>query len=683
MLVEDDKSLREIYSIRLVAEGYNIVSANDGEEGLQMAVNEKPDLIISDVMMPKISGFDMLDILRSTPETANIKIIMMTALSSEEQRQRGENLGADRYLVKSQVGIEDVVNTVHEVLGDQANANAHGSLSVAKAVSGIPASQPAPEPAAAPAPEAQIAPAPAPAPAAKPQAAPAQQNIPHFTPEQLQGYVNEGRITPQQAQLILQQQNAREAAEAQAAQMTAPAAPQVAPAPAPAPQQPMQPGGNPVNFNQAPVAMPAASRESQPAQAQPTVGAFPLPAQNMAAIAPTNMAPQTMPAPMAPPLPMPPNFMMTPQQIPQAYVETPTGIAPLPSIDKAYLDRREVLNSIDPNELAAASQTNSVLRSVDRIMPGGVAPVAQAAPIAASTAAVAAPVAMMPQTVVTHEGRTGRRVIRPLDTPDSIARREEMGRRMAELLDTPAPAPTQQAPQQAVAMPPRILEAPAAPTVIAPQAPVAPAPKAPTIQEIMASQAAAKAPEVPQPEATPAIEQVSAESKGELEMEDYTGLKDIATPRTAAPEPKIEDEASLKQLAAEEEAEVAAARKEIEEKKAAEEAPEVVEAIQPGYVTDLAEQLNEEAGEVTDDDSMAARMARELTDDDITKVAEKIRVESAAAPKEKEEGFLDNDEEESALPEFLRDGASGNLSPNIRSAEDEASEDDASKKDGD
>ncbi len=119
MLVEDDDSLREIYSIRLTAEGYTIVTARDGEEALAVAVKERPDLIISDVMMPKISGFDMLDILRSTPETQNIKVIMMTALSSEDERQRGENLGADRYLVKSQVGIEDVVNAVHEVLGDQ------------------------------------------------------------------------------------------------------------------------------------------------------------------------------------------------------------------------------------------------------------------------------------------------------------------------------------------------------------------------------------------------------------------------------------------------------------------------------------------------------------------------------------------------------------------------------------
>lgn len=122
LLVEDDKSLREIYGVRLLAEGYDIVSAGDGEEALAMAIKERPQLIVSDVMMPKISGFDMLDILRSTTETKDIKVIMMTALSSEDQRARGEALGADRYLVKSQVGIEDVVRTVHEVLGDAPSA---------------------------------------------------------------------------------------------------------------------------------------------------------------------------------------------------------------------------------------------------------------------------------------------------------------------------------------------------------------------------------------------------------------------------------------------------------------------------------------------------------------------------------------------------------------------------------
>ncbi len=159
MVVEDDAALREIYSIRVAAEGYEVVTAGDGEEALAVAVREKPDLILSDVMMPKISGFDMLDILRSTPETANIKVVMMTALSSDDQRARGERLGADRYLVKSQVGIEDVVNTIHEVLGDRAAVPAAPVAPAAPAPFAVPA-QPiagvAPQPVAVPAAEAGL-----------------------------------------------------------------------------------------------------------------------------------------------------------------------------------------------------------------------------------------------------------------------------------------------------------------------------------------------------------------------------------------------------------------------------------------------------------------------------------------------------------------------------------------------
>jgi CheY-like chemotaxis protein len=129
MLVEDDNNLREIYEARLLAEGYEIVSAEDGEQALALAVKEKPDLIISDVMMPKISGFDMLDILRSTPETKNTKVIMMTALSQAEDKTRADKLGADRYLVKSQVTLEDVAKVAREVLAGEGESPAGGPLS--------------------------------------------------------------------------------------------------------------------------------------------------------------------------------------------------------------------------------------------------------------------------------------------------------------------------------------------------------------------------------------------------------------------------------------------------------------------------------------------------------------------------------------------------------------------------
>lgn len=162
LLVEDDKSLREIYGVRLLAEGYEIISAGDGEEALAMAIKERPTLIVSDVMMPKISGFDMLDILRSTTETKDVKVIMMTALSSDDQRARGEALGADRYLVKSQVGIEDVVRTVHDVLGDGVAT----PQSAAQVFGGpvAPSAATTPEPAAAPTPAPSSLPTPSVAP---------------------------------------------------------------------------------------------------------------------------------------------------------------------------------------------------------------------------------------------------------------------------------------------------------------------------------------------------------------------------------------------------------------------------------------------------------------------------------------------------------------------------------------
>lgn len=188
LLVEDDKSLREIYGVRLLAEGYDIVSAGDGEEALAMAIKERPNLIVSDVMMPKISGFDMLDILRSTTETKDIKVIMMTALSSEDQRARGQALGADRYLVKSQVGIEDVVRTVHEVLADAPVAAPSAAQTFGTpAPSALPRSAAPNVPPRQPAPTYQTAPEPqpaAPAPvfsAPTPQPAPASTGLPQPT----------------------------------------------------------------------------------------------------------------------------------------------------------------------------------------------------------------------------------------------------------------------------------------------------------------------------------------------------------------------------------------------------------------------------------------------------------------------------------------------------------------------
>jgi DNA-binding response OmpR family regulator len=116
LLVEDDVALRDIYSARFMAEDFDVVTASDGEMALTQAVKERPDLIILDVMMPKISGFDVLDILRATPETKTTKVIMMTALSQNSDIDKGKSLGADEYLVKSQVTLTDVIEKAKEVL---------------------------------------------------------------------------------------------------------------------------------------------------------------------------------------------------------------------------------------------------------------------------------------------------------------------------------------------------------------------------------------------------------------------------------------------------------------------------------------------------------------------------------------------------------------------------------------
>lgn len=116
LLVEDDDNLANVYHVRLETEGFNVRRVPDGENALAAAVDYRPDLILLDVMLPKIDGFDVLDILRNTPETSGAKIIMLTARGQASDQKRAEALGADDYLVKSQVVIADVVERIKEQL---------------------------------------------------------------------------------------------------------------------------------------------------------------------------------------------------------------------------------------------------------------------------------------------------------------------------------------------------------------------------------------------------------------------------------------------------------------------------------------------------------------------------------------------------------------------------------------
>lgn len=116
LLVEDDEALSTIYQIRLEAEDYDVRRVSNGEEALSATLEHKPDLIILDVMMPKVSGFDVLDILRDTPQTKDVKVIILTALSQDADIERAKKLGVDDYLIKSQVVIAEVVERIKQHL---------------------------------------------------------------------------------------------------------------------------------------------------------------------------------------------------------------------------------------------------------------------------------------------------------------------------------------------------------------------------------------------------------------------------------------------------------------------------------------------------------------------------------------------------------------------------------------
>lgn len=118
LFVEDDDALAEVYKTRLRAEGFDVRRVSNGEEALAAALSYHPDIVLLDVMMPKVSGFDVLDILRNTPETANLKIIMLTALGQDSDKERAASLGVDDYLVKSQVVIADVIERIRYQLNN-------------------------------------------------------------------------------------------------------------------------------------------------------------------------------------------------------------------------------------------------------------------------------------------------------------------------------------------------------------------------------------------------------------------------------------------------------------------------------------------------------------------------------------------------------------------------------------
>lgn len=100
LIVDDEKDLVETVAFRLQANGYEVISAYDGQEGLDKAKKEKPDLIILDLMLPKIDGYKVCRMLKFDEKYKKIPIILFTACVQEEDKKLGQDVGADSYMTK-------------------------------------------------------------------------------------------------------------------------------------------------------------------------------------------------------------------------------------------------------------------------------------------------------------------------------------------------------------------------------------------------------------------------------------------------------------------------------------------------------------------------------------------------------------------------------------------------------
>lgn len=118
LFIEDEESLQKTLSDALVNEGFKILNAFDGESGLKMASKQKPDLILLDLILPKMDGFKVLGQLKKQPETANIPVIVLTNLETTPSIEKTLELGATTYLVKANYELFDVIKKIKDNLPD-------------------------------------------------------------------------------------------------------------------------------------------------------------------------------------------------------------------------------------------------------------------------------------------------------------------------------------------------------------------------------------------------------------------------------------------------------------------------------------------------------------------------------------------------------------------------------------
>ena len=118
LFIEDESTLQKTFEDVLAQGGYKVISALDGKIGLRLAKSEKPDLILLDLVLPNIHGFEVLKRLKQDPETEKIPVIILTNLEKMEDVKEAIELGANTYLVKTQYRIEEVMEKVKKALGE-------------------------------------------------------------------------------------------------------------------------------------------------------------------------------------------------------------------------------------------------------------------------------------------------------------------------------------------------------------------------------------------------------------------------------------------------------------------------------------------------------------------------------------------------------------------------------------
>lgn len=112
LLIEDDSLIIKIYSTRLKADGYTVISAENGQQGLELAENELPDFILLDIMMPEVDGFTVLEKIRSNPSLKNTPIIVYSNLAQEAEMERAKQLGANEFIVKANISPTELVQKI-------------------------------------------------------------------------------------------------------------------------------------------------------------------------------------------------------------------------------------------------------------------------------------------------------------------------------------------------------------------------------------------------------------------------------------------------------------------------------------------------------------------------------------------------------------------------------------------